>query len=206
MGLEGWLVMGGVVLILGLVALFMFRNEIAGMLNRTRSIGNGAVRIDPAQQGAVVEKDPQIEAEKLIREVHSDLIQEAEEHLTKELNKRGLSGDPALRVAIRYASANWIMLDFERIYRLIWGSQLNLLSYLNTQRQGHPREAFRLFYTPAANLYPEAYEHMSYDQWLAFLLDNLLLREDDRQLRITVKGCEFLTHLAKVGYTLDKVG
>lgn len=47
---------------------------------------------------------------------------------------------------------------------------------------------------------------MSYEQWLTFLLDNLLLREDNGQLRITVKGCEFLTHLAKVGYTLNKVG
>ena len=206
MSIEGWITLGVVVVVLGIAFMAMFKVQISSVLSRLRAIDRQGVRIDPVQQDAVVEKDPRLEAEKLIQELDSTLIREVEDNVTKEFTKRSLSGDPALRVAIRYASAFSIALDFERIYRLIWGSQLSLLSYLNTERQHHPREALRPFYTLAASQYPEPYEHMSYDQWLAFLLDSVLLREDNGQLCITVKGCEFITHLAKLGYTLNKVG
>jgi hypothetical protein len=207
MGLEGWLTLGGVLLILGLVALFMFRTPISGLLNRIRSIDRRGVRIDPAQQdGALVEKDPRTEAENLLRELEGPLIREIEDHVTKEFQTRGLAGDAGLRVAIRYTSALSIALEFERLYRLIWGSQLSLLSHLNTDRQGHTREALRAFYTLAATQYPETYDSISYDQWLAFLLGSILIREDHGRIQITVRGCEFITHLAKVGYTLNKPG
>jgi hypothetical protein len=207
MGLEGWLVLGGVLLILGLVALFMFRPQLAGLLNRTRSIGRRGVIIDPVQQqDAMVEKDSGVEAEKLLRQFDGPLFQEVQEGVTKEFQTRGLSGDAGLKTAIRYIAVFKIAQDFEYIYRLIFGSQLSLLSYLNTERQRHPREALRTFYTVATNQYPQFYEHRTYDQWLAFLLESVLIREDNGELGITVKGCEFITHLAKLGYALNKVG
>lgn len=207
MGLEGWLVLGGVLLILGLTFLIMFRVPIAGLLNRIRSIGGKGVRIDPAQQqDALVEKDSGVEAEKLLRQFDGPLFQEVQEHVTKEFLARGLSGDAGLKTAIRYIAVFKIAQEFEYIYRLIFGSQLSLLTYLNTERQRHPREALRTFFAIASNQYPQIYEHRTYDQWLSFLLDSVLIREDHGELSITVKGGEFLTHLAKMGYSLNKVG
>lgn len=103
MGLEGWLVIGGVVLILGLAALFMFRPQLADLLNRIRAIGPRGLRIDPIQQQtAQVEKDPGDEAEKLLRQFEGQLFQEVQEHVTKDFQARGLSGDTGLKMAIRY--------------------------------------------------------------------------------------------------------
>jgi hypothetical protein len=207
MGLEGWLVIGGVVLILGLVALFMFRPQLADLLNRIRAIGPRGLRIDPIQQQtAQVEKDPGDEAEKLLRQFEGQLFQEVQEHVTKDFQARGLSGDAGLKMAIRYIAVFKIAQDFEYIYRLIFGSQLRLLSYLNTERQHHPRETLRTFYTVASTDYSQIYEHRTYEEWLAFLFQSALIREDNGQLAITVKGCEFIAHLAKLGYTLDKFG
>ena len=71
---------------------------------------------------------------------------------------------------------------------------------------GQPAEALRPFYTLAATQYPEAYNGYSFEAWLGFLRDQLLVREDGGRLRITVRGREFLTYLTRMGRSHNKAG
>lgn len=71
-----------------------------------------------------------------MRALDSALIREVEEGIKKELGERNLLGAEAVPVLIRYLAGMQIAIGLEETYRLIWGSQLNLLSYLNTQPDG----------------------------------------------------------------------
>jgi len=204
--MEFYIASAGTVAFLGIAFFIIFRQKINELIDRIRTIGKSGVSVDPAQKEATTERDPRAEAEALIRELDSTLIREVEEHITNEFQQRRLSGDEAFRVVKRYLAVTYIALSFEVTYRLIWGSQLNLLDYLNSQIDGQPTEALRPFYVLASSQYPEWYGGYSFEQWLGFLRDQLLIREDAARIRITVRGREFLTHLTRMGYMRNKAG
>lgn len=190
--------------ILGIAFFLVFRHAIAALIGRIRSITKSGISTDPSQKAGTAERDPRAEAEALMRALDSALIREVEEGIKKELGDRNLLGAEAVPVLIRYLAGMQIAIGFEESYRLIWGSQLNLLTYLNSQPDGQPTEAMRLFYTLASSQYPEAYEGYSFEAWLGFVRDHLLLREDGGRLRITVRGREFLAYLTRMGRTYAK--
>jgi len=64
----------------------------------------------------------------------------------------------------------------------------------------------RPFYTLAVTQYEDLYANYSFEQWLAFLKDSLLIREDGGRLRITVRGREFLAYLTRVGRSYNIAG
>ena len=196
----------GTIVILGIAFFFIFRTPINGLISRVRSIGKTGITTDPAQKEAGPERDPRAEAEALMRILDNALIREVEEGITNELRQRNLLGAEALPVLVRHLAGMQIAFGFEETYRLIWGSQLSLLDYLNSQVDGQPAEALRPFYTLAASQYPEAYTGYSFEAWLGFLRDHLLVREDSGRLRVTIRGREFLAYLTRMGRSRNKAG
>ncbi len=191
--------------ILGVVFLCMFRREIGSKIKDMRSIGKQGVVMGPSQADASVERDPRAEAEALMRAVDNPLLVEEEQAIRTDLGNRNLLGVEAVPVLIRYLAATRIALVFEFTYGLIFGSQLNLLHYLNTQPEGQPVDAVRPFYVSASTQYPETYNTFPFETWLGFLRDNVLVREDGARLRITTRGREFLAYLTQRGYPVSKV-
>jgi hypothetical protein len=194
------------IVVLGIAFFLIFRAPVSNLLDRIRSISKAGISVAAPQKTAPAERDPRLEAEQLIRELDSALIREAEEAIQKDLEARNLSGEDSARVLRRYLAASWIGHAFEYIYRIIWGSQLSLLNYLNEQNLGEPVEAIRPFYTLAASQFPTWYTNYSFEQWLGFLKESVLVRQDDGMIRITVRGREFLAHLIRMGYTMNKAG
>ena len=190
--------------VVGIAFFLIFRQAIAALIGRIRSITKSGISTDPSQKAGTAERDPRAEAEALMRALDSALIREVEEGIKNDLAQRNLLGNEAVPVLIRYLAGMTIAMGFEESYRLIWGSQLSLLSYLNSQPDGQPAEALRPFYTLALSQYPEAYDAYSFEAWLSFLKDHLLLREDGGRLRITVRGREFLAYLTRMGRTYAK--
>ncbi len=204
--MEWSLYLAGAIVILGIAFFIIFRSAINQLIHRIRSISKSGVSIDSAQKEVTTERDPRAEAEALLKELDSALIREAEEEVSKVLRERSLHGEEAKRVLLRYLAAAAIALGFEMSYRIIWGSQLSLLNYLNSQPDGQPAEALRPFYVSASSQYPESYKTYSFEQWLGFLKSQLLVREDGGQIRITVRGREFLTYLTRMGISYNKAG
>lgn len=184
---------------------FIFRKQIIGLFPRVKSIGKGLIDLDSEQQKSKSEVDPQKEAESLMRQLDSVLIRETEDMIRGELGKKNLLGTEAVPVLIRYVAALSIAYSFLEIYRIIWGSQLNLLDYINSQNPQLP-EALKVFYNSGAAQYPLIYSGYPFEQWLGFLKDQLLIREDKGLIGITVRGREFLTYLTTTGLTRNKVG
>jgi len=197
---------GVAIVIVCIVFFCIFRRPIADLIGRIRSLSKDGFRMDASQKGGTPAQDPRAEAEKLMRELDSALGREVEGMITDALRQRALLGAEGVPVLIRYLAALSIAFSFEQVYRVIFGSQLNLLTYLNSEVSGQPIEVLRVFYTLAASQYPDFYNSYAFERWLGYLKDNTLVREDAGRLSITVRGREFLAYLTRTGYSLNKVG
>ena len=182
----------------------IFRKQIMQLFSRVKSIGPSGVSLDLAEQKSKPEVDPRAEAESLMRQLDNILIRETEDNIKAELKKRNLLGVEVVPVLIRYLAGLSIAYNFSEIYRIIFGSQLNLLDYLNT-RSSQPIEALKAFYNSVASVYP-LYKEYSFEQWLGYLKSQLLIRDDSGSISITVKGREFLGFLTQLGLTRNKIG
>ena len=151
----------------------LFHKQIIGLFPRIKSIGKGWIALDSEQQKSKAEVDPQKEAESLMRQFDNALIREFEDIIKEEFNKKKLLGVEGVPVLIRSIAALSIAYAFSETYRVIWGSQLSLLDYLNTQLS-QPVVALRGFYNLGATQYPLYYTAYSFEQWLGFLKDQLL--------------------------------
>ena len=82
---------------------------------------------------------------------------------------------------------------FERAEASIYGSQLELLAYLNTR--GEPESAERIretFYEPASTRFPELYRGYSFDGYLGFLSFAQLISIQNLAVSISQIGREYL--------------
>jgi len=111
--METGLYLAIVLIVLGIAFFFIFRQPIAGLIGRIRSISKSGIRADPSQKEGTPERDPQAEAEKLMRGLDSELLREIEELIRKELEKKSLLGTEAVPVLIRYLASLSIALGFE---------------------------------------------------------------------------------------------
>ncbi len=192
-------------LILGVTFLIMFRKQISEIFPRLKTIGPAGATLSEGQKGALEGTDPRREAESLIRQLDSELVREVEDNIKVELAKKNLTGPEVVPVLTKYFAVAYIEYLFLNIYRIIFGSQINLLDFLNTQ-DGQSRETLKIFYDLAADQYADFYKNYPYDQWLGYLLGQVLLREDNGILRITIRGREFLLYLTRSGLSRNKAG
>lgn len=194
------------IIILGLAFFIIFRDQIGSLINRIRHISKAGIATDSKQKDLGPERDPRAEAEKLLADLDSSLVRETEDFIAQELTNRSIPGDEAQRVLLRYLAATHIAMSFEMTYRTIFGSQLRLLSYLNTQSLVMSSDSLRSFYVKASQVYPTAYEDYPFEKWLNYLKGSFFVREDNGLLSITIRGREFLAYLIRMGYSFDKAG
>jgi len=193
-----------IVLVLGLSAIFLFRRNIAGLIDRIKSIGTSGIAIDPQQQAALP-PDPHAEAETVMRLLDDPVLVETENALREELRRRNLLGAEAVPALIRLIARQQINLQFNNTYWVITGSQLRALQHLNTHPGPNDRTAIETLHTEAALQNQEAYRRFDFNAWLSFLrIQGLILDHSDGRLELSVRGRSFLTYLIQNGASLDR--
>ena len=128
-----------------------------------------------------------------------------EEEVKKDLTKRGLtpSEPETYRVLVTAIAAAGTILEFERLYNVIWASQIEILRAAN-ERIVSDEEA-RKHYETASRMNPLFYRNYSFEQYTRFLIDqNVLAQPSPGQYRITVKGQAFLVFLVNTGKPLQR--
>ena len=185
-----------VVLLLGLGFMFKFDIPIRGFIGRVRRVGRNWLGLDPEVQRATDETRPS-SAEELMRVTDSEALRVTEDAIREDLNRSGLSvtaDNATTNVLVRHLAATQIAYHCEYINSLIWGSQVLALEHINSRVDGETREGIRHFYDSASLLYPQVYQHYTFDQWFNFLVNILLIVERSGRYVITVLGQEFLNH------------
>lgn len=105
---------------------------------------------------------------------------------------------------VKYSQALYLILSFERLYNIIFGSQLSLLSFVNSTDTQSKAE-LEVFYNNAREKYPDFFDTYSYDDYLDFLLSQeLLIVNPDASFAITWLGRDFLKYLVETGKTIHK--
>ncbi len=105
--------------------------------------------------------------------------------------------DTMIRVFVESNAA----LQFERIYRMIFGSQVVLLEQLRDAGGAGTMELVDPIYDAAANAYPDPYSRYSREQWLNFLVGNELIEIADDTVSLTAPGQAFMPYITTRGYS-----
>jgi len=190
------------IVILGIFFMVFFQKNLRALIDRIKRLKYGRTEIQAETQPQnTPDTKPDI-TEQLMRQLDSPVLREREDLINEQLKKVGVQDGPDKeKVLIRYLATANLALIFERTDRLIWGSQLYILEYLNDRRPlGVLKEDIKTaYYDEAAKRWPIMFENYPYEDYLNFLKNSGLVIEKDGNLVITVFGVQFLQYLTAMG-------
>lgn len=185
---------------------FLFRKPLFGLISRITSIDKGGIKASQTPEAQREEQKKEAVQELLLAIGDSIVLRDVEGRIKEDLKGRGLETDgDTIKVLIKHLGAAKILLEFEQIYNLIFGSQIFLLKKLNeVAGQGKPREFVAVYFKHAKSLFPEQLGNWSLEQYLAFLIARLLITTQGDSFHITNLGVEYLTWMIRNGRREDK--
>jgi hypothetical protein len=206
-------------LLLGLVGIAAFRRPLTRLIERTERVKDWLVAPKQASLPAPADQalptrdaaQEQRGLEQLTQGFNSQLLLLQEEAIRRDLGGHGLTADGACeKVLLRHLAGTQIALHFEKIYASIYGSQLGVLRWLNSQAVGVHEQQLLPFFQQAAKEWPAIYQHTEFRSWLGFLAAQGLITESEESaaageeedafgLAITVLGREFLAYMVNGG-------
>ena len=177
--------------VLGMVFMWLFRDQIGRFIDRTKSVSKEGVRAyDESQLSA---KKPGALTE-FFESYHSSLLLEVESAIEKDFRDQGLTDPTDVRKALVKRLAGAVIWgQFEALQSSIFASQIEALMLLNGVPQPIPKTDLEAFiYDKAATNFPEWHENRTFDQWFEFLRAQVLVVEAEAGVNISVRGREFL--------------
>ncbi|MGS2762952.1 hypothetical protein [Sinomicrobium sp. M5D2P9] len=180
---------------------------IKSLINRVTKVGYGNKSIEASQQ-IVTKKIEEQEisaidrALGIFRPETIEMFTNAVEEET-ELSKLESNNDKIERLK-NYSTIIYIKRHFDAIYSSIFGSQIRILERLNTL---HPesKESLKLYYENAKKFNPKFYENYPYKDYLNFLFNFNLIREDTGIVQLTILGGDFLKYLTESNKDVNKL-
>ncbi|HEY7235572.1 MAG TPA: hypothetical protein VH539_15565 [Gemmatimonadaceae bacterium] len=206
-------------LILGVVAILVFRRALTSLLERTEKVKDWLVAPkqpalpEPANKPLPTRDtaEEQRALEELTTGFDNQSLRLQEDWIRADLTKHGLTADGATeKVLLRHLAGTQLVLHLERIYYSIYSSQLQALRWLNSQGTGVSADSLVGFYDRAVSAWPAIYQDRDFRSWLAFLASQGLITESEESknapqdadpfgLKISVLGREFLAFLVNAG-------
>lgn len=206
-----------VICFLGTLAMLLFKSEIKGLLNRAEKIsptgietGKVVNQISESTEKTDVlsnltSEEKKSDVDTAIQELDTPLVHEMEAEIEKSLSEWNIKPENKEKVILRLFAGLVIAHNYEQIYKIIFGSQLNLLELLNTNHGAMSPDIAISIYDSAKQAHPEIYKEYPFPNWLNYLLSqNLIISENDGKILLTTKGKDFLLFLVKAGYTKNK--
>jgi hypothetical protein len=198
------------VVIIALAALLMLRVPLSRLLDRTRKIGAGDNAIDFSESRTELQ---QIQAQPSVNVGQvppyaigppTSAVAEIEKQIIQTLSTYNETDDTKRQRLIRGFAIMALNHEFETIYRLIFGSQLDLL--LRANAGGLDEAGADAIYQNAKSSFPTVHDSGSREMWLKFLSDRQLIDRKDGRISTNPKGKEFMQYLVEAGLTLPKGG
>jgi hypothetical protein len=163
-----------------------------------------------SEQIAGQESEPEVDkkaVEKLLAVVgDSIVISEIETKIIDDLKGKNLSVDgDSIKVLVKHLAGTQLLLGFEQIHSLIFGSQIFLLKKLNESAGvGKPMTFVERHIFNVRDMFSKNLLSWTDEQYLQFLYDKVLIVRNDEQLHITNHGVEYLTWLVRSGRSENK--
>ncbi len=196
--------------------MLLFRKDISGILLRIRTISipkiasfaTGEDQIAEARKtgagGTLLEAPAKSNGGENTKRSNYDEAQETFQNpmvleqarlLEGYLGKLALESKEREQLLLKTLATSQIALQFEKTYRIIYGSQIESLRFL--ARQSAPLlevNVLSSFYDQSVLRGLKA-ENWTFDNWLGFLETSLLVQRQGILIGLTVRGREFLKYL-----------
>ncbi|UPJ53351.1 hypothetical protein IVB30_19765 [Bradyrhizobium sp. 200] len=200
------------VVIIAIAGFGIFRGPIATLVNRTKKIGVGSTGVDFSEAGSVdrqqnIQKQSETEASSEIAKPHplgppSPTVGDIEQSVIARLAQLSEGDDDKIKRLIRAFSLADLHRDFEVTYRIIFGSQIDLLLAANA---GSIDDATATaMFENLKSVYPNVHSGAAFETWLSYPLNAGLIKRKDGRIFSTQRGKEFMQYLVDVGLTAAK--
>jgi len=198
------LIWPSVVLIIAIFFLLVYKKDISGLLSRVSGFKISSFNATTKQDLANKPLDSS-SSDELMKMFDSKFLLEREKYIKDDLNNRGITEDKeSIKVLIRHLAGTQVQLIFERIYAMIYGSQIIILQHLNTKSNGDTKETILPIYSSATQQYVEEYKNYPFDEYMGFLTNYSLVEKKNDRFFITHIGRDFLTFIAQTGKPIFK--
>jgi hypothetical protein len=186
--------------------LLLFKKQIGNFISRVNSVSKNGINANQSIIDSQNDEKKNLNVDQLLSIESSIMLQELETSINDDLLKKGLNTDGnTVKILIKHLAYTQIELEFEKIYNLIFGSQIYLLKKLNeTSSTGKPLQFAEEYFVSVQEKY-DLFKDWDTNKYLSFLLTNLLIIFDNNIVSITIKGNEFLSWLMKRGKFEEKV-
>lgn len=184
-----------------LAFVLLFRSQLSGLISRITSIDRSGVKATPTPEAQREKQRTEAVQELLLAIGDSIVLRGIEGRIRSELENRGLEaqGD-TVKVLIKHLAAARILLEFEQVHNLIFGSQIFLLKKLNeVAGQGQTKEYVVVHFEQIKELFREDFSDWSCEQYMVFLVGRSLVTVDRDTFHITNLGVEYLAWMARNG-------
>ncbi len=196
-----------------LIIFLILKTPIKNFINRIKGIGYKDTHIDaglPTKQ----EGDTPIEKlskdksnasiDKILNLFAPETVKSLKEAVIKESDLNTFkTPDEREQVLLSYSQVIYLIMHFNKIYNIIYGSQIRILQRLNAS-VFETKDTLRPFYDDAKSAFPKMYESYSYDSYINFLLINFLIIEEGKSIKITILGKDFLKYIVESSYSFEK--
>ena len=189
------------------LCIFLFRKPIFGLITRITSIDKSGIKASQTPEAQREEQKKESVQQLLLSIGETIVLKDIETRIKFDLEGKGLNteGD-TVKVLIKHLAASRLLLEFEQIYSLIFGSQINLLKKLNeVTGQGKPMEYINNYFEGVKKYSQDNLGTWSLEQYLNFLYSRSLITTKDNIFHITNLGVEYLTWMVRNGKAEDKI-
>lgn len=188
--------------------MLIFRGPLQELIRRVTGIGRHGITttaVQEQQRQAQAPPDPRRAADELLAHLDNQYIRQVEGAIRAEFTARGLTPEnpETARVLFRYFAVLAVGLDFAALDQLMWGSQVKILTVLNT-RPDAPADALRAYYDAAAPQSPILFGAYPFENYMHFLVSQGLIEQRADRFLITLKGRTFLQFLVSAGRPLQR--
>ena len=191
------------------IILLIFKGAIESLIRRITGISKNGITAPNSSETQSEKTETSSEAIQQLLDVvgNSVVINELEETIYTELKKKGLSPDgDAVKVLIKHLAGSRLLLAFEQIHNIIFGSQILLLKRL--KQAGIRRltvEDVDKYVDIVSKKYPEQLRDWDADQYLFFLREQSLIIDNKDYIHITNLGVEYITWIVRNGRNENKL-
>ena len=186
-----------------IIILLIFRKPISKIIDKLKkaNIKGSEFEFDarPAQTSAKLEATP---VNIPIPTDNVGMQQEFESLIIRDLAAANIQNqEEKERILISHLASTQLNAAYERINNSIFGSQIELLRYLNSVPNPVELISLELFYSNAAKKYPEYYNNYSLQAYTNYLLNMNIVVHSDAGYNISKFGNGYLVYIAEKGLT-----
>jgi hypothetical protein len=200
------LIWPAVALVLGLVALLLFKPAIDRKIAGITKAGKDGVAFERPQEGGE-QQPPLLPFIEIMKHPVSSSTLEREATIGQQIQSFGLSTDVEKISALTRALATTrVELEFNNISHIIFGSQVNLLVQLAGTKSGVTRQQAEAIFTQAQQAFPDLHAGKNFDEWFRYLDISKLVTFNETKIDITQFGLDFLKHLVDSRLAYNRYG